>query len=167
MTGWISVSENFRIRGYPKVVWRSYAHWYLISVRWIWRFESMWRYSAHDWFQFKGEKILFTTTFSQFISPGWPQRLPTAQIRFFTWLKALSTALAFKGIQTLLANQMSKKVAALLQRFSIYVLAVGYFSWGRASISSLKPCLDLFLARFKKDVFSLSPDRTRAKLTST
>jgi len=101
----------------------------------------MWRYSAHNWFQFKGKKILFTTTFSQFVNPGSLQRLPTAQIRFFTWLKALSTALVFKGIQTLLANQISKKVVTLLERFSIYVLAVGYFSSGRASISSLKPCL--------------------------
>ena len=74
------------------------------------------------------------------MSPGSLHRLPMVQILFFTWLKALSIALVFKGIQIFLANQMSKKVVTFRERFSMYALARGYLSSGRASISSLKPC---------------------------
>lgn len=109
-------------------------------VRWICTLGFMFRYCDHSWFQLEGKKILFTTTCNQFMSPSWLQRRPTDQMRFLTWLKAFSEALMFKGIQIPLSNQKSKKVETLRERFWIYARALGYFSCGKAWISSAKPC---------------------------
>ncbi|RKY63753.1 MAG: hypothetical protein DRQ02_12290 [Candidatus Latescibacterota bacterium] len=72
------------------------------------------------------------------------------QILFFAWLKPLSMALVFKGIQNPLANQMSKKVVTFRERLSMYALALGYLSSGRASRSSLKLCAPV--SRYVPDI---------------
>jgi len=46
----------------------------------------------------------------------------------------------FRGIQSALANQISKKVVTFREKLSMYVLALGYLSSGTASTSYLRPC---------------------------